>query len=158
MGKPFSYGGQAVMEGVMMRGAKNMCVAVRAPDGEIIIHCEPLNPRIYASSIAKIPFVRGLTMLWDALGLGIRALVFSADVAVKEEDDEIEWDSKEPDEDELDDMVEDEDDEIDWEEDDEDKIVKLECPKCKSRFETTKGRMRRQKNIFCTHCGARGGL
>ena len=87
MGKPFNYGGQAVMEGVMMRGAKNMCVAVRAPDGEIIIHCEPLNPRIYASSIAKIPFVRGLTMLWDALGLGIRALVFSADVAVKEEEE-----------------------------------------------------------------------
>ncbi len=87
MGKPFNYGGQAVMEGVMMRGAKNMCVAVRAPDGEIIIHCEPLNPRIYASSIAKVPFVRGLTMLWDALGLGIRALVFSADVAVKEEEE-----------------------------------------------------------------------
>ncbi len=86
MGKPFNYGGQAVIEGVMMRGAQNMCVAVRAPDGEIVIHCEPLNPRIYASFVAKVPFVRGLTMLWDALGLGIRTLVFSADVAVEEED------------------------------------------------------------------------
>jgi len=86
MGKPFNYGGQAVIEGVMMRGAKKMCVAVRAPNGEIVVHCEPLNPRIYASFVAKVPFVRGLTMLWDALGLGIRTLLFSADVAMGEEE------------------------------------------------------------------------
>jgi uncharacterized protein YqhQ len=86
MGKPFNYGGQAVIEGVMMRGAQKMCVAVRAPDDEIIVHCEPLNPRIYASFITKVPFLRGLTMLWDALGLGIRTLMFSANVAMEEED------------------------------------------------------------------------
>jgi len=86
MGKPFNYGGQAVIEGVMMRGAKKMCVAVRAPNGEIVVHCEPLDPRIYAGFIAKVPFVRGLTMLWDALGLGIRTLLFSADVAMGEEE------------------------------------------------------------------------
>lgn len=72
----------------MMRGSQKMCVAVRAPDSEIVIHCEPLNPRIYASFIAKIPFVRGLTMLWDTLGLGIRTLMFSADVAMGEEEAE----------------------------------------------------------------------
>jgi len=86
MGKPFNYGGQAVIEGVMMRGARQMCVAVRAPDGQIVIHCEPLNPRIYSSFIARVPFVRGLTMLWDTLGLGIRTLMFSADVAAAEEE------------------------------------------------------------------------
>jgi uncharacterized protein YqhQ len=86
MGKPFNYGGQAVIEGVMMRGAQNMCVAVRAPEGEIVIHCKPLNPKIYSSFVAKVPFVRGLTMLWDALGLGIRSLMFSADVAMGEEE------------------------------------------------------------------------
>jgi uncharacterized protein YqhQ len=86
MGKPFNYGGQAVIEGVMMRGAKQMCVAVRAPDNKIVVHCEPLNPHIYNSRIVKIPFLRGLIMLWDTLGLGIRSLLFSADVAVKEED------------------------------------------------------------------------
>lgn len=86
MGKPFNYGGQAVIEGVMMRGAEKMCVAVRAPDGEIVIHCEQLNPKIYSSFIAKVPFVRGLTMLWDTLGLGIRTLMFSADVAMGEEE------------------------------------------------------------------------
>ena len=88
MGKPFNYGGQAVIEGVMMRGSQKMCVAVRAPDGEIVVHCEPLNPKIYAGSIAKIPFVRGLTMLWDTLGLGIRTLMYSADVAMGEEEAE----------------------------------------------------------------------
>jgi uncharacterized protein YqhQ len=86
MGKPFNYGGQAVIEGVMMRGAKKMCVAVRNPNSEILVHCEPLDPRIYASFVSKVPFVRGLTMLWDALGLGIRTLMFSADVAMGEED------------------------------------------------------------------------
>ena len=86
MGKPFNYGGQAVIEGVMMRAAQQMCVAVRAPDGQIVVHCEPLNPRIYASFIARVPFVRGLTMLWDTLGLGIRTLMFSAGVAAAEED------------------------------------------------------------------------
>jgi uncharacterized protein YqhQ len=90
LGKPFNYGGQAVIEGVMMRGAKQMCVAVRAPDDQIVVHCEPLNPRIYASLISKIPFLRGLTMLWDALGLGIRTLLFSAEVAVQE-DEEVEF-------------------------------------------------------------------
>lgn len=86
MGKPFNYGGQAVIEGVMMRGSQKMCVAVRAPDEKIVVHCETLNPKIYGSFIAKIPFVRGLTMLWDALGLGIRTLMFSADVAMGEEE------------------------------------------------------------------------
>lgn len=86
MGKPFNYGGQAIIEGVMMRGARHMCLAVRAPQGEIITHCEALNPRLYQGWIPKIPFVRGLTMLWDALGLGIRALMFSADIAMGEED------------------------------------------------------------------------
>jgi predicted RNA-binding Zn-ribbon protein involved in translation (DUF1610 family) len=71
------------------------------------------------------------------------------------DDDEIDWDSDEEDE-----IIDDdeEDEEIDWEEDDEDKKIKLECPKCNKRFVTTKNRMRKQKNIFCTHCGAKGGL
>ena len=57
MGSPFQYGGQAVIEGVMMRGRKHMAVAVRNPAGEIVLHTEALNPRIYSSSINKIPFV-----------------------------------------------------------------------------------------------------
>jgi uncharacterized protein YqhQ len=80
-----NYGGQAVIEGVMMRGSKAMSVAVRNPGGDIVVHTEPLNSRIYGGGIGSVPFVRGLTMLWDALGLGIKALMFSAEVAVDEE-------------------------------------------------------------------------
>jgi uncharacterized protein YqhQ len=81
----FNYGGQAVIEGVMMRGSKALAVAVRNPTGEIVVHTEPLNTRIYGGRMARIPFVRGLTLLWDALGLGIKSLMFSADVALEEE-------------------------------------------------------------------------
>jgi uncharacterized protein YqhQ len=86
MSKPFNYGGQAVIEGVMMRGRKHMAVAVRNPKGEIVLHTEPLNPRIYASFINKVPFIRGFTLLWDALVLGMRTLMFSAEVAMGEEE------------------------------------------------------------------------
>jgi uncharacterized protein YqhQ len=84
----FYYGGQAVIEGVMMRGRKQMAVAVRAPNGEIVIHEEPLSAAIYTRKWGQWPFIRGLGMLWDALGLGMRALLWSADVAVKEEGQE----------------------------------------------------------------------
>jgi len=84
-----TYGGQAVIEGVMMRGKRTMTVAVRAPDGDIIIHNEPLDPRIYQSHWSKIPFLRGLVLLWDALVLGVRALLFSANVALEEEEVEL---------------------------------------------------------------------
>lgn len=82
----FNYGGQAVIEGVMMRGAKTMAVAVRDPAGEIVVHTEPLNQHIYGGRLARLPFLRGLTLLWDALGLGIKSLMFSANVALEEED------------------------------------------------------------------------
>jgi len=81
----FNYGGQAVMEGVMMRGSKALAVAVRRPDGEITIHTEMLDPKIYASWVSKVPFLRALTSLWDVLVLGIRTLFYSAEVALGEE-------------------------------------------------------------------------
>ncbi len=84
--KPFNYGGQAVIEGVMMRGSHMAAIAVRDPKGQIHLHTEPLNPRIYSGPIARTPFLRGLIMLWDALGLGIRSLMFSANVALGEEE------------------------------------------------------------------------
>jgi len=83
----FNYGGQAVMEGVMMRGSKSMAVAVRKPDGEIVIHTEPVDPRIYTGPGSRWPFLRALPMLWDTLVLGMRTLIFSADVALAEEEE-----------------------------------------------------------------------
>jgi uncharacterized protein YqhQ len=80
-----SYGGQAVIEGVMMRGARAVAIAMRAPDKQIVIHKEPLG-KIYHSKVAKIPFLRGLIMLWDALGLGMRALTISANTQTGEDE------------------------------------------------------------------------
>lgn len=82
---PF-YGGQAVIEGVMMRGRQAMAIAVRAPDQQIVIHTQPLNA-IYRGAVSRTPFLRGLLGLWDALGLGWRALSFSANVAAGDDKD-----------------------------------------------------------------------
>lgn len=82
----FNYGGQAVIEGVMMRGSKAFAVAVRDPNGTIITHSEPLNSNFYGGWFVSIPFLRGLTLLWDALGLGTKSLMFSAQVAIPEEE------------------------------------------------------------------------
>ncbi len=83
--KLINYGGQAVIEGVMMRGRKTCAVAMRAPDGKIVSNVEPLGG-IYKSRLAKIPFLRGLILLWDSLGLGMRALTNSANVQSGEDE------------------------------------------------------------------------
>jgi uncharacterized protein YqhQ len=77
--KLISYGGQALMEGILMRGRKTCAVAMRAPDGTVVTKITPLSG-IYKTNIAKIPFLRGLVMLWDALGLGLLALTDSANL------------------------------------------------------------------------------
>jgi len=83
--KLITYGGQAVIEGVMMRGRKAAAIAMRAPDGKIITHTEALGG-IYTSRLAKIPFLRGLVLLWDALGLGMRFLTLSANTQSGEDE------------------------------------------------------------------------
>jgi uncharacterized protein YqhQ len=69
----------------MMRGQKAFAVAMRAPDGRIAIHTEELA-KVYRSGIAKIPFLRGVILLWDALGLGMRALTLSANTQTGEDE------------------------------------------------------------------------
>lgn len=80
------YGGQAVMEGVMMRGRRYMAVAVRAPNGEIALYHEPLKTGKWTERVRPLPFIRGVFMLWDTLVLGMRSLVFSANVGLIEGD------------------------------------------------------------------------
>jgi uncharacterized protein YqhQ len=91
-----TYGGQAVVEGVMMRGRRHMAVACRAPSGEIIVHTEPVTGRIYTSRLARTPFLRGAIMIWDTLALGIRALMFAANVAASAETGEDAREAKMP--------------------------------------------------------------
>ncbi len=81
--KRFNYGGQAVIEGVMMRGRRTAAVAVRVPAGGVVVHEEPLNVHVYARRVAQWPFVRGLLLLWDMLILGTRMMMFAANVSVQ---------------------------------------------------------------------------
>ncbi|RLC56507.1 MAG: DUF1385 domain-containing protein [Chloroflexota bacterium] len=69
----------------MMRGSRTLAIALRHPEGHIVVKTEPLNEALYRGPISRIPFLRGLVMLWDALGLGIKALMMSADIAAGEE-------------------------------------------------------------------------
>ncbi len=80
-----TYGGQAVIEGVLMRGQKAYAIAMRAPDGSIAVHTEKLA-KVYRSGITKIPFIRGVILLWDALGLGMNALTISANTQTGEDE------------------------------------------------------------------------
>ncbi|MGF1507771.1 MAG: DUF1385 domain-containing protein [Anaerolineae bacterium] len=89
MSRPqFNYGGQALLEGVMMRGSTHMAAAVRKPDGEIELYAEPLDSPLYNGWLSKVPFVRGLGLLWDSLGLGLKALFWSANLQLPEDSEE----------------------------------------------------------------------
>ncbi len=78
-----SYGGQALLEGVLMRGSSYVAAAMRAPDGQVVVKSEALQG-IYKSKIAKLPVLRGLVLLWDALVLGTRYLVESANAQLED--------------------------------------------------------------------------
>ncbi len=84
-----AVGGQAVIEGVMMRGKRHWSVAVRRPDGEISLHSEALKPLADSHDFYKLPVVRGVIGLWESLALGIRALSMSAQESISEEEEEI---------------------------------------------------------------------
>jgi uncharacterized protein YqhQ len=86
----FFYGGQAVIEGVMMRGRKHFAVAVRLPDSrEIRVLRGALTAPIYTQRFWKLPFVRGLALLAEQLHLGTRSLSWSAQVNAGAQDIEI---------------------------------------------------------------------
>jgi uncharacterized protein YqhQ len=82
------YGGQALIEGVMIRGPRSVAVACRRPDGDITVRHEVLGA-VYTGLVRRVPFLRGVIVLWETLALGMRSLIFSSNVAVGEEDREI---------------------------------------------------------------------
>ena len=81
------YGGQAVMEGVMIRGPRSIAIACRRPDGAIIVKTDRLGG-VYSGPVRRIPLIRGVIVLWETLALGMRALMWSSAVALGEEDKE----------------------------------------------------------------------
>jgi uncharacterized protein YqhQ len=85
--KEIKMGGQAVIEGVMMRSENQWAVAVRTPQGEILIRRERWQPVTQRFPFLKLPVLRGAVILFETLILGVKALNFSADVAATAEED-----------------------------------------------------------------------
>jgi len=83
----FQYGGQAVIEGVMMRGRDYLAVAVRNGKGEIIIKKDPVNSVSKKYPCLKWPFLRGVIALGESFGIGMKALMFSADQFMESEEE-----------------------------------------------------------------------
>jgi uncharacterized protein YqhQ len=81
-------GGQAVLEGVMMRGASNWAVAVRKPDGDIAHISKPIVSPMTRHWVLRLPVIRGVVALGESLAIGFRALAISANYAAQEEGDE----------------------------------------------------------------------
>ena len=77
----FYYGGQALIEGVMMRGRRSVAAAIRRPDGSTYLYEEALNPRLYQNRLFRLPFLRGVFLLWEMLVLGTRLMTLSANIA-----------------------------------------------------------------------------
>src|SRR6266700_2939321 len=85
--EPFFYGGQAVIEGVMMRGRRHYAVAVRLPSShEIVLKRGELSAPIYTSQFWKLPFVRGLALIGEQLHLGMASLMWSVNMNAGEKD------------------------------------------------------------------------
>ena len=85
MDQKIIYGGQAVIEGVMIRGMHVVSVAVRNPQGTISTHLVPINSW-FNSFIRKIPLIRGILVMAETLAIGMRALTYSANIAAGEDE------------------------------------------------------------------------
>lgn len=77
--KPKSVGGQALIEGVMMKGSDNLAMAVRKSDGEIVVKKEPVS-KMEKSSLYKVPIIRGVIAFINSMILGVRAITYSAEI------------------------------------------------------------------------------
>jgi uncharacterized protein YqhQ len=88
MDKQFNYGGQAVIEGVMMRGRKAAVTAVRRPGGSLAMNIQTLPP-VYTGWMRRTPLIRGIVILIETMVLGYRSLFYSANIAMEEEQEEV---------------------------------------------------------------------
>jgi uncharacterized protein YqhQ len=81
-----AYGGQAVIEGVLIRGQRTVALACRRPDGGIYRYRETISSPLQRSRFARLPFVRGVVVLWESLAYGMRMLMRSAEVQAGADD------------------------------------------------------------------------
>lgn len=83
-----AFGGQALIEGVMMRSKKHMVLCVRKPNNEIVTNVNNLNPMTDKHRFLGIPFVRGIVAMVETFFLGMKGILFSANTALSEEEEE----------------------------------------------------------------------
>jgi len=86
-----AFGGQAIIEGVMMRSGSHMVLCVRQPDDEISTHYQEISSLVRRNRVLGLPFVRGIIILFETMYYGIKGIFHSANVALEEEDEEFTW-------------------------------------------------------------------
>jgi len=83
-----AFGGQAVIEGVMIRSRRHMVICMRKQNGEILTKTEEINSLSERNRILRLPFIRGILALFETLFLGVKGLIFSANAVLEEEDEQ----------------------------------------------------------------------
>jgi uncharacterized protein YqhQ len=83
-----AFGGQALIEGVMMRSKKHVVLCVRKPNNEVLTNVENLNPIADKHKFLGIPFLRGIVVMFESFYLGMKGILFSANTALSEEEEE----------------------------------------------------------------------
>lgn len=87
--EPAYFGGQAVIEGVMIKGPKHISIAVRKPNKKISIKTDKYKPWGEKCAVFKVPFIRGIGTLFEMLAIGLNALTYSANEALEEEEEKL---------------------------------------------------------------------
>jgi len=86
-----AFGGQALIEGVMMRSGTHMVLCVRQPDDGISTHCQEVSSLVKRNRALGLPFIRGIVTLFETMYYGVKGIFHSANVALEEEDEEFTW-------------------------------------------------------------------
>ena len=86
-----AFGGQALIEGVMMRSGTHMVLCVRQPDDEISTHCQEIKSLVKRNRVLGLPFIRGVILLFETMYYGVKGIFHSANVALEEEEEEFTW-------------------------------------------------------------------
>jgi uncharacterized protein YqhQ len=86
-----AFGGQALIEGVMMRSGEHMVLCVRQPDEKISTHHQKIRSLTKQNSFFGLPFIRGIILLFETMYYGVKGIFHSANIALEEEDEEFTW-------------------------------------------------------------------
>ena len=90
-GRSLAFGGQALIEGVMMRSGSHAVMCVRQPNGSISTHVETVNSLTKKNALLGLPLLRGIIMLFETMYFGMKSIFHSANVALEEEEEQFTW-------------------------------------------------------------------